>query len=117
MHKFMIKFRYSSGSWARVLKVADDQAAAVRALVEALGGSLEGIWWEVETGTANAVTNLPDAVSAAAVVTLTTRTGAFAGVEAHELLSQEQLHDAIMLAKSVSEVYDPPGNSAVLSGA
>jgi hypothetical protein len=44
MSKFMIKFTYSCGSWARMVKVTDDRTTAVRALVESLGGSLDQVF-------------------------------------------------------------------------
>jgi hypothetical protein len=36
MPKFIMTFNYSSGTWARMLKVADDRVAAVTALLESL---------------------------------------------------------------------------------
>lgn len=113
MSRFMIKFKYSSASWARMIKVADDRTRAQRVLVESLGGSLERIDWDVENCAAYAVAELPDSVTAAAVLTVTARTGAFIGVEAHELLTEEQLHDALMLARDAALVYEPPGSAAV----
>lgn len=115
MSRFMIKSTYSSASWARMLKVADDRTRAVRVLVESLGGSLERIDWDVENCAAYAVAELPDSVTAAAVLTATARTGAFIGVEAHELLTQEQMRDVLMLARDAAQVYEPPGSAAIES--
>ncbi|HUA40161.1 MAG TPA: GYD domain-containing protein [Streptosporangiaceae bacterium] len=112
MAKFMIKFIYSSGSWARMIKVADDRSSAVRTLVESLGGSLEVIYWDVQSSAAYALVDLPDAVAAVAVITATSKTGAFLGVEAHELLTERQIHEALTLAKDASIVYDAPGSAA-----
>jgi uncharacterized protein with GYD domain len=112
MAKFMIKFIYSSGSWARMVKVADDRSTAVRILVESLGGSLEAMYWDVQSSAAYALVELPDAVAAVAVITATSKTGAFFGVEAHELLTERQIHEALTLAKDASLVYDAPGSSA-----
>jgi hypothetical protein len=42
----------------------------------------------------------------AAVVTAITGTGAFTGVEAHELLTHSQLSDALVLAGDASRVYN-----------
>jgi uncharacterized protein with GYD domain len=113
MSRFMIKFTYSNASWARMISVADDRTSAARVLFESLGGSLERIDWDVENCAAYTVAELPDSVTAAAVLTATARTGAFIGVEAHELLTQEQLHDALMLARDAARVYEPPGSAAV----
>jgi len=112
MHTFLMKFHYTSGSWARMMKVADDRTVAVRALMEAVGGRLVHIWWDVGTCSGYTVAELPDAVSAAAVLAATAKTGAFTDCEAHELLTEDQLHDAILLAKAASDVYSPPGKMA-----
>jgi uncharacterized protein with GYD domain len=111
--KFMVKFTYSSASWARMLKVPEDRASAVAALMEHLGGSLEAIYWEVETASAYVIADLPDSVSAAAVITAVTKTGAFTEVRVHEVLTQDQLRDMVALAQSTDEVYRPPGQAAI----
>jgi hypothetical protein len=48
MLKFLMKFNYSSASWARMLAVTDDRSSTVAALLEHLGGKLESMHWEVE---------------------------------------------------------------------
>jgi uncharacterized protein with GYD domain len=110
---YMIKFSYTNGSWARMLKVADDRESAVRDLMVSLGGSLERMWWDVTNGSAYVIADVPDAVTAAAVITATTKTGAFSSVEAHEMLTQSQLREALTLARSVGDVFHPPGDAAV----
>lgn len=113
MLKYVVRFVYSSASWARMLKVPEDRAAAVAALLEHLGGSLESIYWEVETASAFVVADLPDSVSATAVIAASTKTGAFREVHVHEVLTQDQLRDMVALARSSDEVYRPPGQAAV----
>jgi uncharacterized protein with GYD domain len=114
--KFVIIMSYSSASWARMLKVPDDRASAVSHLMEYFHGSLEAIYWEVETASAFVLANLPDSVSAAAVITAATRTGAFTDVRVHEVLTQEQLRDVVALAQSSDKVYCPPGWTATERG-
>jgi uncharacterized protein with GYD domain len=110
--KFVMVFTYSSASWARMLKVPEDRASAVAALLEHLGGSLESIYWEVETASAYVIADLPDSVSAAAVIAAATKTGAFREVHVHEVLTQDQLRDMVALAQSSDQVYRPPGQAA-----
>jgi uncharacterized protein with GYD domain len=112
MSTFLIRARYSSGAWARMLKITDDRAAAARTMFESLGGSLECMFWDVENGAAYAIAQLPDSVTAAAVLTALTKTGSFTAVETHELLTQEQLHDALLMARDLSNVYTVPGSAA-----
>jgi hypothetical protein len=113
MAKFMMEFSYTSGSWARMLKVADDRAAAVAALLKHLRGSLDAIYWGVESAHAYVIADLPDSVSATAAITAATETGAFKDVQVHEVLTQDQIHDVVALAHSVKGVYQAPGSAAI----
>jgi uncharacterized protein with GYD domain len=117
MLKFVIRFTYSSASWARMLKFPEDRASAEAALMEHLGGSLESIYWEVETASAYVTADLPDSVSAAAVITAATKTGAFTEIHVHEVLTQDQLREMVALAQSSEDFYRPPGQSAAVRGA
>jgi len=80
--------------------------------MEYFHGSLEAIYWEVETASAFVIANLPDSVSAAAVIAVATRTGAFAEVRVHEVLTEKQLGDVVALAQGSDKVYCPPGWAA-----
>jgi uncharacterized protein with GYD domain len=113
MGKFVIRFIYSSASWARMLNVTDDQVATMTALLEHFGGHLESMYWEVETASSYVTADLPDSASAAAAILVTTKTGAFREVRVHEVLTQEQLRDVVALARSAEGVYRPPGQAAV----
>jgi uncharacterized protein with GYD domain len=113
MGKYLLTGHYSSGSWARLVKGSDDRTAAVRSLVESLGGSLDLLYWAAHSCAVHAIAEIPDAVAAKAFVTATTKTGAFTSVEAEELLSQDQLRDALMLARSAENFYEAPGKSAI----
>jgi len=96
-----------------MLNNPDDRALAVAALMEHLQGSLESIYWEVSTGSAHVIADLPDSVSAAAVATAAVKTGAFKDVQVHEVLTQEQLRDVVTLAHGSDGVYHPPGLAAI----
>jgi uncharacterized protein with GYD domain len=113
MLKYVVTFAYSSASWARMLKVPEDRASAISALMQHLGGSLESVYWEVETASAFVVADLPDSVSAAAVIAASTRTGAFREVHVHEVLTRDQLRDMVALAQSANDIYRPPGQAAI----
>jgi uncharacterized protein with GYD domain len=113
MPKFVIEMNYSTGSWARMLTVTDDRAAAVAALCEHLHGKLNEMFWEVENASAYVIADLPDSVSAAAAVTAATRTGAFREVKVHEVLTQDQLREVVALARTSKDVYRPPGTAAI----
>lgn len=111
MPKYMITGAYSSGSWARMLHSPGDRTAAVKAVADAVGGTIEAMYWNLETRSAIIITDLPDTVTAAGVVTVGTKTGAFTSVQAQELLNQDQLSDWLVVARDMSEVYETPGQS------
>jgi GYD domain len=113
MPKFLITFDYSSGSWARMLQIADDRYSAVAELMEHLHGKLELMYWGVESAQAYVIADLPDSQSATAAITVATKTGAFKDVEAHEVLTQDQLREVVALAKSSEGIYHPPGSAAI----
>lgn len=113
MGKYLLTGRYSSGSWARLVNSSDDRTAAVRSLIESLGGSLDLMYWTANDVTVHAIAEFPDAVSAKAFVTTTFKSGAFTNVEARELLTQDQLRDTLMLARSADEFYQVPGIASV----
>jgi uncharacterized protein with GYD domain len=112
MPKFLITAIYSSGSWSRMIANPDDRTSAVRSLTECLGGSLDSLYWDARSRCALAIADLPDSVAAAALATVVIRTGAFKNVEAHQLLTQDQLCDSLMLAKQASQAFEVPGQRA-----
>lgn len=115
MNKFLIEARYSSGSWKRMISRHDDRTAAARSLIQSLGGELDQLYWDSQSAAAYALADLPDAVTTEAIITALDATGAFRSVEAHELLTQSQLSDALTLAADASQVYRVPGHSAISS--
>lgn len=111
MPKFMINFTYSSGSWARMMSnpVAAERISVVEDTVGSLGGSLECMYWELGTHDGIAIAEFPDLVSAGALQTAVTATGAFKTIATHEMLSQRQLIESLYLARDAAEVYEVPG--------
>lgn len=111
MPKYLAIGEYTSGTWARLMRSMDDRISIGRKLAESLGGSLEATYWEIGTHSVYAVFNEPDSVSAAAAAATVMRSGAFKGLDVHELLTQDQLHDALVLASDVSKNYVAPGHT------
>jgi uncharacterized protein with GYD domain len=116
MGKYMFTARYSSGSWARMVKSSDDRTASMRSLVESLGGSLDLMYWTAHDGAAHTIAELPDTVSARTAANTAFKTGAFTSVKAQELLSQDQLSDTLTLTRSAQQFYEAPGQAAVEPG-
>ena len=111
MPKFLFICSYSSGSWARMIRISDNRVEAGKSLVEALGGTLDSMFWEVSTRAVYAVADMPDPETAAAATAVLTHTGAFKNVESHQLLTQDQMSDVLELASSVADVYNAPGQA------
>ena len=109
MPKYIAIFSYSSGSWARMISSPGDRVTVVEQTLESLGGSLECLYWQVGTHVGYAIGDVPDSATAEAVAAAMTKTGAFKSVEAHELLSQQQLIETMDLAKDAARVYEVPG--------
>ncbi len=111
MPKFMFICAYSPGSWARMIRISDNRVEAGAKLVEALGGTLESMFWEVSTRAVYAVADMPDSETATAATAVLTHTGAFKNVESHQLLTQDQMSDVLELASEVADVYTAPGQA------
>jgi hypothetical protein len=77
--------------------------------MESFAGSLETVYWDVESAAAYALADLPDSVTAKAVLTAMTKTGAFVSLYAHELLTEEQLSEVLVLAGDDANIYKVPG--------
>jgi uncharacterized protein with GYD domain len=116
MGKYLFTTHYSSGSWARMVRSPDDRVAAARSLMESLGGSVDQMYWTVDDGAAHTIAELPDLVSARTVVNTAVKTGAFTSVKVQELLTQDQLSDALTLTRSAEQFYEAPGQAAVEPG-
>ncbi len=109
MPKYIAIFSYSSGSWARMINSPGDRTTVVQHTLEALGGSLECLYWQVGAYVGYAIGDVPDPATAEALAAAMTKTGAFKSVESHELLSQHQLIETLNLAKDAAQVYQAPG--------
>jgi len=111
MPTYMLNGTYSSGSWARLIRIVDDRSAAVDELMRSMGGGLEHVYWEVSARAVHAVVDLPDSSSAAAAAGVLNQTGAFRSVEVEEVLTQAQFTDVLQLADDVSQTYRVPGQA------
>jgi uncharacterized protein with GYD domain len=88
MPKYLTTFTYSSGSWARMIDRPEDRTTAAQNVVEALGGTLECIYWQMNSEDGLAIADFPDSIAANAVQAAIVKTGAFKSVDMHELLTR-----------------------------
>jgi uncharacterized protein with GYD domain len=96
-----------------MIRSRDDRETAIGTLMKAVGGELERIYWDVESGSAVVLAELPDALVATAVRVAAIQTGAFTQSRVHELLTQSQLSDILLLAGDASKVYRVPGQAVL----
>jgi uncharacterized protein with GYD domain len=110
MAKYVVFFTYNSDSWERLINNPGfDRGAAMRRLAEALGGTLESIYWMSGAYDGFDIIDVPDSVTAAALSVTMTSTGAFKRVETHELFDERQIGRALEKSKDSREAYRPPG--------
>jgi len=109
MAKYVLFFTYSSEAWARMVQSPGDRTAAVRQLAGSVGGSLESLYWMFGAHDGMGIVDAPDSVSAAALSIAIGSSGAFKHLETHELLTQEQLSQALSRSKDATQAYQPPG--------
>ena len=111
MPKYLCSFTYSSGSWARLIDRPEDRTEAMNEVVEALGGTLECMYWRMDSEDGLAIADFPDSVAISAVQTAIIKTGAVKHAEAYELLTKQQLRQRLVLARDATQVYEVPGQS------
>ena len=109
MPKYHAAFTYSSGSWARLIDRPDDRTKAVQKVMEALGGTLECMYWRMDTEDGLWIADFPDSIAASAVQSGMFKTGAFKSIDVNEVLTKEQLHERLILARDATQVYEVPG--------
>ena len=109
MARYASFFSYSSEAWARMISTPGDRTAALRQVLDTVGGSLEVIYWMFGADDGIVIFEVPDSVSAAAVSLAAGSSGAFRHLETHELFTQEQLGEALARAKNTTQAYQPPG--------
>ena len=109
MPTYVVFFTYTSEAWARMIDAPGDRTAAVRAVIDPLGGRLDSIYWMSGAQDGLVIFEVDDALSAGAVSVAANSSGAFKHMETHELLGQDQLAEMLARAKSAKDAYQPPG--------
>lgn len=110
MPKYVSFVSWSSATWTRMIDHADDRIAEMRRVLESFGGTLESVYWlPLATHDLLLIADVPDTVTAAAVTFAVTSRGAERMIETYELLTVEQLSDALTMAADARRIYRPPG--------
>lgn len=108
MPKYMSLFSFKGETLGRLMENPSDREAAVRSLAEAIGGTLEAYYVMMGQYDGCVIFDAPDSASAAAAAVAAAGSGAFAGLETHELFSAAEFTEILGRAKSITG-YQPPG--------
>ena len=111
MAKYAMFFSYTSETWARMVANPEDRVSVARHVVESAGGTLETIYWMLGDRDGLAIVDVPDSVGAASISLAVTSSGAFQHNETRQLLTQDELTDALTRARALTLAFRPPGQS------
>jgi uncharacterized protein with GYD domain len=109
MTRFVIFFSLTGQTISRFIDQPSDRAAAVRALLEPMGGKLVSYDFMFGEDDGMVVFEVPDSQSAAAISLAVSSTGVFNRIRTHELIPAENLPALLERAKRARQSYRPPG--------
>jgi uncharacterized protein with GYD domain len=107
MAKYLALFGFTSEAIKRFVVNLSDRAAAVRGLVESVGGSLECYYWMFGQYDGMAIVDMPDSHAYAASTLAIISSGAITHFETHELIKTDDLTAIAERARQIA--YQPPG--------
>jgi len=107
MALYLVKFSYTSETWARLITTPEDRGQAVQSFVESVGGRLHGFWYAFGAHDGYGVVEAPDNVSMAAFALAINSSGALRSLETTALLTVDETMEALSKAGQVQ--YRPPG--------
>ncbi len=106
--KYLVLFSLTSETAKAFVARPSDRAAAVRAVAESVGGSLESYYWMFGQYDGAAVFDVPDSHAMAAIALAISGSGALSRFESHELLEPGDLAAIAERAREIA--YRPPGS-------
>src|SRR5688572_15896263 len=110
MSLYLMRFSYTPEAWARLVKQPEDRREVARAVVEKLGGTLQGFWYGFGEHDGYVLIEAPDNVSAAAFSVGIAARGSLRSADTTVLLTVEETIE--MLKKTQDLPYRPPGSSS-----
>ena len=108
MATYLFRFSYTPESWAALIDHPEDRREMLATRIFAFGGQLQGFWYSFGEHDGYALVELPDNVSAAAVLAAISATGSLRHLEAIVLVSAEDMLDALGRAQEFG--YKQPGS-------
>jgi uncharacterized protein with GYD domain len=110
MPTYLFQGSYTAASIAAMIAKPEDRTAPVKALVESVGGKLEGFWLAFGAHDFYGIITVPDAQAAAAMALATASAGSVHDFQTIELLTWPEAVAAFKKAGSAK--YRPPTKPA-----
>ena len=108
MAKYVSFFSYTGHAVKGMIDHPSDRTAAVKVLVESLGGTLEAFYWMQGAYDGLLISELPASVNGAALSAAVAASGALSRVETHQLFDHDQQASIVELARTALGAYRPP---------
>ena len=106
MAYYLIQAAYTSEAWAAMVKNPQSRAAAIKPVIEKLGGSIKGHWWAFGEYDVVVILDMPDNVSATAFSLAVSASGAVRAFKTTPLMTPEEGTEAMQKAGKAG--YKPP---------
>jgi uncharacterized protein with GYD domain len=107
MASYLFRFSYTPESWAALIDHPEDRREMLATRLFGFGGQLLGFWYSFGQHDGYALAELPDNVTAAAVLAAVSSTGSFRHLEAIVLIPAEDMVEALGRAQALG--YKEPG--------
>ena len=95
---YLVQASYSPQATAAMIKNPQDRAAAVRPVIERMGGKLHGLWFAFGEYDAVVIAEMPDNASAAAVAMAVGSSGGISAYRTTPLLTTAEAMEAMKRA-------------------
>ena len=109
MGMYLVKFGYTTETWARLVASPEDRREAVAAGIAAGGGKLHGLWYAFGEDDGYTLFEAPNDTVAAALLLRVTATGAYRHLSTTKLITVEEALEAMREAGGVP--YRAPGEA------
>jgi uncharacterized protein with GYD domain len=109
MAKYLVLGGYTADAWAKMVDNPVDRTAAVRKVVEAVGGKLETFYWSFGDDDYVGIFDAPDDISAGAFSVAVGSSGTLRNLRTIKLITLDEGRKVLEKAKAAKAVYSPPG--------
>ena len=103
---YLIQASYGAQTTASMIKNPQDRAAAIRPMIERMGGKLHGLWLAFGEYDVVAIAEMPDNAGAAAISMAIGSSGAMSAYRTTPLMTTVEAMEAMKKAGGVG--YQPP---------